>query len=104
MAVDLSAPQLAACELRIAAWRRLDREHLLGFLGVTPAGDRERTYRALVGDLSPRARGYWDSRIADVERGIIHAGKFERYLRSFRRFVLPLTAAARRTIGANSLR
>ena len=81
----------------IAAWRRLDRDDLLGFLGVTPAGDRERTYRALVGELSPRARGYWDSHIADVEGGIIHAGKFERYLRSFRRFVLPLVHS-RRTI------
>lgn len=97
VAVDLSAPQLAACELRIVAWRRLSREELLGFIGVTPASDRAATYRLIRSDLSERARGYWDAHPTDVAGGIIHAGKFERYLRSFRRYVLPLVHS-RRTI------
>lgn len=90
VAVDLSAPQLAACELRIVAWRRLAREELLAFLGVTGTADRLRVYRSLRGELGEVARRYWDAAPAAVEGGIIHAGKFERYLRGFRRFVLPL--------------
>lgn len=97
IAVDLSAPQLAACELRIVAWRHLARAELLAFLGVTDAADRAATYRTLRSDLSPRAREYWDAHAQDVAAGIIHAGKFERYLRSFRRYVLPLVHS-RRTI------
>ncbi len=97
VAVDLSAPQLAACELRIAAWRSLAREELLAFLGVFESADRVTTYRALRSGLSDRARGYWDTHEQDIAGGIIHAGKFERYLRSFRRFVLPLVHS-RRTI------
>jgi S-adenosylmethionine-diacylglycerol 3-amino-3-carboxypropyl transferase len=97
VAVDLSAPQLAACELRIVAWRHLDRDGLLAFLGVTEHRDRLAVYRALRGELSEGARSYWDRHEHAVAEGIIHAGKFERYLRGFRRFVLPLIHS-RRTI------
>lgn len=97
VAVDLSAPQLAACALRVAAWRRLDREELLAFLGVVPHRKRLAVYRTLRGDLPKFAREFWDAAPGAVRRGVIHAGKFERYLRSFRRFVLPLVHS-RRTI------
>lgn len=97
VAADLSAPQLAACELRIAAWRALGRDELLAFLGVVPSADRLRVYAALQPDLTSGARAYWDANRESVRDGIIHAGKFERYLRAFRRFVLPLIHS-RRTI------
>lgn len=97
VAVDLSVPQLAACELRIAAWRRLAREELLAFLGVGAHPDRLRVYRALRAGLTPAARAFWDANEAAVRDGVVHAGKFERYLRAFRRFVLPLVHS-RRTI------
>jgi len=87
---DLSAPQLASTEMRIVAWRHLDRAALLGFLGVTALPDRLAVYRGLRMELSPDARAYWDEEEDAVAGGIIHAGKFERYLRAFRRFVLPL--------------
>lgn len=90
VAVDLSAPQLAACALRITAWRQLEREELLAFLGVTPSGSRVDVYRALRMTLDDSARAFWDDNQEAVREGVIHAGKFERYLRSFRRFVLPL--------------
>ena len=97
VAVDLSAPQLAACELRIVAWRHLEREELLAFLGVTTLADRLGVYRGLRMELSQGARDYWDGHARSVAGGVIHAGKFERYLRGFRRFVLPLVHS-RRTI------
>lgn len=97
VAVDLSAPQLAACELRIVAWRHLAREELLAFLGVTASADRLDTYRRFRSDLSAQACGYWDAHERDVGGGVIHAGKFERYLRAFRRYILPLVHS-RRTI------
>ena len=97
VAVDLSAPQLAACELRIVAWRHLDRDALLAFLGVTEHPDRLAVYRDVRPELSENARSYWDRQAQAVADGIVHAGKFERYLRGFRRFVLPLIHS-RRTI------
>jgi S-adenosylmethionine-diacylglycerol 3-amino-3-carboxypropyl transferase len=99
VAVDLSAPQLAACDLRIVAFRELDRDPLIAFLGVTPAPHRAATYASLRPRLAETTRAFWDARPDAVAAGVIHCGKFERYLRGFRRFVLPLVHP-RRTIDA----
>lgn len=90
VAADISPAQLACLELRIAAFRLLPDAELLPFLGVTPCPDRLRLYDRLRGALSLPAREFWDRGKAAVAAGIIHAGKFERYLRFFRRAVLPL--------------
>lgn len=90
VAADLNPAQVACLELRRAAFAALDHPALLAFLGVLPAGDRVATYRGLAPALPSGVRAYWDGRPADVARGIIHAGKFERYFALFRRFALPL--------------
>lgn len=90
VAVDLSAAQLACLALRIAAFRALDYDELLAFLGVTDAADRPARYRRLRRDLPDFARAFWDARPGPVESGVAHAGKFEAYFGTFRRRVLPL--------------
>ena len=98
VAVDLSQPQLAALELRIAAFRQLDHAALLRFLGVRdqPWGERAATYATLRPRLSEAARAFWDTHADAVGEGVVHAGRFERYLRLFRRRVLPLIHSRRR--------
>ena len=44
----------------------------------------------MAGGLSQKARQYWQDKQKLIDEGIIHAGKFERYFRYFRRIVLPL--------------
>ena len=90
VAVDLSRAQLACLELRMAAFRRLEHADLLAFLGVTAVTGRATTYGALRSDLTPETRTFWDRRTAEIDTGVIHAGKFERYFRVFRTWVLPL--------------
>jgi S-adenosylmethionine-diacylglycerol 3-amino-3-carboxypropyl transferase len=90
VAVDLSRAQLACLELRLAAFRRLDRTRVLAFLGVLPDADRRATYRELRPDLSAEARSLWDGRAPELAQGILQAGRFEHYFRLFRRWVLPL--------------
>ena len=94
-AVDVSAAQLACLDLRIAAFRRLDDPSLLAFLGVDASPARLETYRRLRSDLSASGRAFWDAHPEAVARGVIHVGKFERYLRAFRRFLLPLIHSER---------
>jgi S-adenosylmethionine-diacylglycerol 3-amino-3-carboxypropyl transferase len=96
VAADLSPAQLACVELRIAAFRRLDHPRLLAFLGTAPAADRLETYRSLRDGLSPDARAFWDAQPQVVAGGVIHAGKFERYLRAFRTRILPWVHKRRR--------
>lgn len=97
VAVDLSDAQLACLDLRMAAFRELSHGALLSFLGITPATDRSRTYAALRSSLPESSRCFWDAHPSDIERGVLHAGKFEGYFHLFRRFVLPLLHS-RRTV------
>jgi len=90
IAVALAAAQLDCLELRMAAFRRLDDPALLAFLGLTASSSRLETYRRLRTDLTVSARAFWEAHPQAIARGVIHAGKFERYLRAFRRFILPL--------------
>jgi S-adenosylmethionine-diacylglycerol 3-amino-3-carboxypropyl transferase len=99
VAVDLNPAQLACLELRAAAFRRLEDVEIPGFLGAEPGGDRAATYRAVRAELSPAARDFWDARDLMIERGVIHVGRFERYLRAFGGGVLRLVHS-RRTIRA----
>jgi S-adenosylmethionine-diacylglycerol 3-amino-3-carboxypropyl transferase len=96
VAADLSAAQLACVELRMAAFRRLDHPGLLAFLGTAPSERRMETYRSLRTDLSAEARAFWDGLPEAVAGGVIHAGKFERYLRAFRTRILPFVHPRRR--------
>jgi S-adenosylmethionine-diacylglycerol 3-amino-3-carboxypropyl transferase len=96
VAVDLSEAQLSALALRIVAFRSMERPALLGFLGVSADEERLATYAALRPALPSYARTFWDAHPDAVAAGIIHAGRFERYLRLFRRRVLPLVHPRRR--------
>jgi len=89
-AVDLSPAQLACLDLRRAAFRELAYEDLLRLLGVTESESRTELYRSLRQRLTAEARSFWDRHPHAVARGVLHAGKFERYFSLFRRFVLPL--------------
>lgn len=89
VAADISPAQLACVELRISAFRHLDYFGLLAFLGVTETINRKEVYDTLKDDLSPEARDYWDRHPREIEEGIIHAGRFERYLKIFGCHILP---------------
>lgn len=90
VAADLSLAQLACVALRLEALRRLDDGALLAFLGLAPATDRAITYLKLRGELPEFARAFWDAHPDAIAAGVTRAGKFERYLLAFRRWVLPL--------------
>jgi S-adenosylmethionine-diacylglycerol 3-amino-3-carboxypropyl transferase len=90
VAVDVSEVQLAALALRMAAIRALDTPALHQFLGVLPSPHRLATYHGLRPVLPDYARTFWDRHPDAVAAGVIHAGRFERYLRLFRRRVLPM--------------
>lgn len=95
VAVDLSAAQLATMELKAAAFRHLTHPQALELVGIRPSAERLDLYATARAALSAAARRYWDARPGIIEQGVCGAGKFERYLRSFRRAVLPLVHSRR---------
>lgn len=90
VAVDLNPAQLACVELKREAIRLLARDECMAFLGLRPSRRRRADFTRLAGGLSASARAFWEAHPALLERGVVHAGKFERYFRLFRRLVLPL--------------
>ena len=90
IAVDLNPAQIACLELRVAAYRSLSYTEFLELLGQKESVQRRILYQRCRPDLSAESRAFWDSNSAQIDQGIAQCGKFERYLRAFRRFVLPL--------------
>jgi S-adenosylmethionine-diacylglycerol 3-amino-3-carboxypropyl transferase len=90
VALDASRPQLACLAFKVAAFARLEHAEMLELLGVVPSTRRLELFRAIREAIPEPCADYWDVRLPEVCRGIIHLGRFERYLRGFRRFVLPL--------------
>jgi S-adenosylmethionine-diacylglycerol 3-amino-3-carboxypropyl transferase len=96
VAVDLNPAQLAALELRVAAYRVLEHPELLELTGSRSSARRAALYTRCRPSLSADARRFWDARSAEIERGIGAAGKFERYFEIFRTRVLPLVHRRRK--------
>jgi S-adenosylmethionine-diacylglycerol 3-amino-3-carboxypropyl transferase len=102
VAADLNPTQLYLIELKRAVILRLPYAQALTFLGFDKRDIQKRdallttqTFRLQVfadikADLGEAARHYWETHTEDVKKGVIHAGKFERYFRLFARWVLPL--------------
>lgn len=90
IAVDLNPAQIACLELRIAAYRELAYEEFLAFVGQSESSARQAFYGRCRKHLSPVSRNFWDRRQRLINRGFAQVGKFERFLRAFRRYLLPL--------------
>lgn len=90
IAIDVSEAQLACLALRVAAYRCLDHDGLLELVGSRPSYRRIDLYDACRPALDDTARAFWDDRLGLIREGIGAAGRFERYLRLFRKVFLPL--------------
>jgi S-adenosylmethionine-diacylglycerol 3-amino-3-carboxypropyl transferase len=96
LAIDLSLGQIAALELRVAAFRELEYQEMLALIGSIESEGRKLLYDRCRKHLSKAAREYWDRCPKLIEAGIASAGRFETYLRIFRTRVLPLIQSRHR--------
>lgn len=91
IAVDLSAAQLACLHLRIGAYRALTHAEFLILMGARPGLRKPLLIRALEAQTET-IKAFWMEKSDAVEAyGAGGVGKFERYFRMFRKFILPLT-------------
>ena len=90
--IDRNRTQLALVHLKVAAIRHLEPPETRRFLGLEPAapGERLRTWRRLCLLVPPFAQTLFEAAKPTIDRGLLDAGKFERYLALFRDRVLPL--------------
>jgi S-adenosylmethionine-diacylglycerol 3-amino-3-carboxypropyl transferase len=82
VAVDVSRTQNHLVELKCAAVRALDAGTAIAFLGgqPMPVVRRRRLYRILAPMLTDAARAYWHGHQRAIERGVLRAGRSERFI------------------------
>lgn len=106
LAVDVNPAQCALLELKRAAAHTLAPGDVACFVGAAPIADRPESYERLRPSLDAAAQRFWDTRVASIAAGVIHTGRFERYLAFFRRWILPLAPgreAVRAMLGASNV-
>lgn len=89
VAVDLNKPQLYLTELKRETIRHLSREECLQFLGFEESEKRMQLYQRIRPTLSDLCKQYWDVQVELIGNGLVHEGKFEKYLSLFAKKVLP---------------
>ncbi len=101
--IDINAAQNQLLGLKIAAFRSLDYDALLAYLGIAPTSHRLGLHRRVEACLPETARRFWAARQAVIAAGVWHSGRWERLLRLGaagtriirRRWVEELLAASR---------
>jgi S-adenosylmethionine-diacylglycerol 3-amino-3-carboxypropyl transferase len=90
-AIDLNEEQIFCIQLKIAAYKYLDYEECMQFIGVFDCENRNDIFDEKIKEKIPKkAREYFESHRDYIKRGIIHCGKFENYFHIFGNKVLPL--------------
>lgn len=84
IALDLNEKQNFLLELKMAAFKCLTYSELLEFVGVRESDNRNHLYKIIKNNLSPDALHYWNNNLNLIRKGIIHAGRYENYLKLLR--------------------
>jgi S-adenosylmethionine-diacylglycerol 3-amino-3-carboxypropyl transferase len=108
VSVDVSRAQNHLVELKCAAVRALQGIDVIAFLGgqPMPALRRRRLYGVLAPMLTDGARDYWDSQLGVIERGVLRAGRSERFISlvaSFARRMVVRSGGVSALLGAESV-
>jgi S-adenosylmethionine-diacylglycerol 3-amino-3-carboxypropyl transferase len=98
--IDLSPAQVACLYIRVSAYRTLDHQGFIELIGSRPSDRRAALLDCVVAPLREDLKSFWSARRdAVVQHGLGGVGKFERYFRIMREYLLPLVHS-RSTINA----
>jgi S-adenosylmethionine-diacylglycerol 3-amino-3-carboxypropyl transferase len=81
VAVDFNPAQTYLLELKLAALQSFAYADAAAFIGLTPGGERMAQYGTLRVRLGETARAFWDRNTRLIGRGVLYAGRWERFLR-----------------------
>ncbi len=90
ISLDLNPFQNYLLDLKIAAFRILHYYELLEFFGVIPSERRFKLYTRIRLSLKEESRKFWDNNKAKISNGIIHCGRYEKYMHMLRKWFILL--------------
>jgi len=89
--IDLSPAQVACLRMRVAAYRALDHQGFVELMGSRPSTRRGALFDAAAAGLPAELAAFWqERREAVLQYGLGGVGKFERYFRILRQYLLPI--------------
>jgi S-adenosylmethionine-diacylglycerol 3-amino-3-carboxypropyl transferase len=83
-ALDMNPSQNHLLDFKMAAFAGLSYECMLELLGVTESRRRGELYQDVRPFLRLAGRAYWDGQAARIAEGVIHTGRYERYMKLLR--------------------
>ena len=90
ISIDSNPTQNYLLELKLAAAKILNYQEFLEFLGVRKSTQRLKLFEKVKSSLSLEAREWWNSQPSLISVGLINCGRFEKFLRIFSAYILPL--------------
>ncbi|MDP4276187.1 MAG: DUF3419 family protein [Bacteroidota bacterium] len=78
--LDMNKYQNYLLSLKINAFKTLAYKELLEFLGVVPSRRRWQLFERVRPLLPEEEQSYWTAKRMDINRGIIHCGRYERFM------------------------
>jgi len=88
--IDINPLQNYLTEFKLQSPKALSYEQYLEFLGIRDSNKRVDYFGQTSKFLSQDTRSWLADNIGMIEKGVIHIGKFEKYLNIFRKYLLPL--------------
>lgn len=88
IALDMNPHQNFLLDLKLSAFKALSYEELLEFMGVRKSRSRFQFYGRIRDFIQPESRKYWDRQRKKIQRGILHCGRYESYMRLLKRIVI----------------
>jgi S-adenosylmethionine-diacylglycerol 3-amino-3-carboxypropyl transferase len=86
ISLDLNPFQNYLLDLKIAAFSTLHYDEVLEFFGVIPSERRFKLYTRIRLSLKDESREFWDKNKDKISNGIIHCGRYEKYMHLLRRW------------------
>jgi S-adenosylmethionine-diacylglycerol 3-amino-3-carboxypropyl transferase len=88
--IDNNSAQIELVKLKISAIKHLNYEQVLEFFGITKSQKRIEYLDSVSEKLDEKSQYFWSNKLKIIKKGIIHSGKFEKYLSFFRKYLLIL--------------
>jgi S-adenosylmethionine-diacylglycerol 3-amino-3-carboxypropyl transferase len=79
--VDINPAQNYLMELKKAAFKELEYETCMAFLGLNKCNDRKKIFTSLQKHLSNEAANFWHKHKEVIAKGIIMNGRYERFVK-----------------------
>ncbi len=78
---DINPVQNWLMELKQAAFRNLEYNEMLEFIGIRKSNSRLKVYNSLQKNLTTEAQQFWQSQTATINIGLIMNGRYEKFVK-----------------------